>query len=170
MELKYPSGSGLILPEDEAQDCVKAYFVPPKKKNYPAQWVLLWQDESEVGVSMVEQAKKAEMTLTDYRVRDFLMGTIGLGNFVHVNQSEVARQLGVHKITVCKSIKRLCEMQILLKGPKSGRSSTYMVNPAFIFKGGLGNGIEARKEAIQNGKAKVIHLPLPGTGASKTEI
>lgn len=105
---------------------------------------------------MVEQAKSTTMTLIDYRVRDFLMGTIGLGNFVFVNQAEVARELQVRKASVCESIKRLCEMQVLLKGPKSGRSNTYMVNPAFCFAGGLGNGIKERKETIKQGKAKVI--------------
>ena len=46
------------------------------------------------------------------------MGTIGLGNYVFVNQAEVARELSVHRITVVESIKRLCDMQILIKGPK----------------------------------------------------
>ena len=152
--MEYPKGLGTIWPEDDKQAPVTAYFTPPRQKNYPVKWLLLWQDESEIGVSMVEQAKSTAMTLADYRVRDFLMGTIGLGNFVFVNQTEVARELNVHRITVVESIKRLCEMQILIKGPKSGRSNTYMVNPAFCFAGGLGNGVKERKQAIN--KAKVI--------------
>lgn len=154
--MDYPKGRATVWPDDEEQAPITAYFTPPKKKNYPARWLLLWQDESEIGVSMVEQAKSTTMTLIDYRVRDFLMGTIGLGNFVFVNQAEVARELQVRKASVCESIKRLCEMQVLLKGPKSGRSNTYMVNPAFCFAGGLGNGIKERKETIKQGKAKVI--------------
>lgn len=157
--MEYPKGLGTIWPEDEAQAPITAYFTPPKKKNYPIRWLIFWQDESEIGVSMVEQAKSAKMTLTDYRVRDFLMGTIGIGNYVFVNQSEVARELNIHRVTVVESIKRLCTMGILIKGPKSGRSNTYMVSPAFCFAGGLGNGIKARKEAIK--KAKVIPFPKP---------
>lgn len=156
--MEYPKGLGTIWLEDEVQAPVTAYFTPPRKKNYPAKWLLLWQDESEIGVSMTEQAKGGLLTQTDYRVRDFLMGTIGLGNFVFVNQAEVARELNVHKVTVCDSIKRLCDMQILLKGPKSGRSNTYMVNPAFCFAGGLGNGIKERTETIKQGKAKVLQF------------
>lgn len=151
-----PKGLGTIWPEDETQAPVTAYFTPPQKKNYPVKWLLLWQDESEIGVSMSEQAKGGLLTRNDYRVRDFLMGTIGLGNYVFVNQTEVARELNVHRITVVESIKRLCDMQILLKGPKSGRSNTYMVNPAFCFSGGLGNGVKERTETIKQGKAKVI--------------
>lgn len=159
--MDYPKGKATVWPEDEEQSPITAYFTPPRKKNYPARWVLLWQDESEIGVSMVEQSKSAQMTLSDYRVRDFLMGTIGLGNYVFVNQAEVARELNLHKVTVCESIKRLCEMQILIKGPKSGRSNTYMVNPAFCFSGGLGNGIKERKETIKQTKAKVLQFPEP---------
>lgn len=156
--MEYPKGLATIWPDDEEQAPVTAYFTPPKTKNYPVKWLLLWQDESDIGVSMVEQAKSNEMTLTDYRVRDFLMGTIGLGNFVFVNQAEVARELDVRKATVCDSIRRLCDMQILIKGPKSGRSNTYMVNPAFCFSGGLGNGVKQRKDAIKEGKAKVLQF------------
>lgn len=171
VELTYPSGAGLICPEDESQECVKAYFVPPKKRNYPVQWLLVWQDESTVGVSMTEQAEMEKpLTQTEYRVRDWLIGTIGLGNYVYVNQAEMARKLRIERATANRAVKRLVKLGIILEGPKSGKSNTYMINPAFMFKGGLGTGIEARKEAIQNGKAKVIHLPLPGSGASKTEI
>ena len=156
--MDYIKGFASVWPEDQEQAPATVYFEPPRKKNYPAHWLLLWQDESEIGVSMSEQAKAAALTLTDYRVRDFLMGTIGIGNYVFVNQAEVARQLGVHKVTVCESIKHLVELQILLKGPKSGRSNTYMVNPAFCFSGSLGNGIKQRNEAIREGKAKIMHF------------
>lgn len=154
--MEYLKGRATAWPEEDGQAPQTVYFTPPKAKNYNIRWLLLWQDESEIGASIVEQAKSKDMTLTDYRVRDFLMGTIGIGNYVFVNQSEVARKLSVHKVTVCESIKRLCEMGILVKGPKSGRSNTYMVSPAFCFAGGLGNGIKARKEAIKNHKAKVL--------------
>lgn len=156
--MEYPKGFGTVWPEDETQKPVTAYFTPPREKNYPVKWLLLWQDESELGVSMTEQAKSGILTQTDYRVRDFLMGTIGLGNFVFVNQAEMARELNVRKASVCDSIKRLCDMQILVRGPKSGRSNTYMVNPAFCFAGNLGRGVKERNETIKQGKAKVLQF------------
>lgn len=147
----------MILPEDENQEPALAYFnAPPPKKKYNAHWLLLWQDESEIGVGIVEQAKSCRLTLSDYRVRDFLLGTIGIGNYVFVNQSQVARELNLHKVTVCESIKKLCDLEILIKGPRSGKSNTYMVNPAFCFSGGIGNGIKARRDIIKETKAKII--------------
>lgn len=156
--MEYLKGRATAWPEDGEQAPQTVYFTPPKAKNYNIRWLLLWQDESEIGASIMEQAKSKNMTLTDYRVRDFLMGTIGIGNYVFVNQSEVARELSLHKVTVCESIKHLCEMGILIKGPKSGRSNTYMISPAFCFSGGISNGIKARKETIKNHKAKVLQF------------
>lgn len=154
MDSDFLKGLATVFPDDETQSPTTVYFQPPQKKNYPLKWFTIWQDESEIGVSMTEQAKSCKMTLSDYRVRDFLMGTIGLGNYVYVNQSEVARELKLHKVTVCESIKRLCEFNILVKGPKSGRSCTYMVSPAFCFAGNLGHGVKERKATILQFKPK----------------
>lgn len=152
--LTYPHGLATIVPESETQAPMQAYFTPPKAKNYPARWLLLWQDESEVGLSMTEQAKMEKpLTQTEYRVRDYIMGTIGIGNFVYVNQAEVARELRLDRAKVCHAIKRLISLGILICGPKSGRSNTYMVSPVFCFSGGLGHGIKERRAAI--GRAKV---------------
>lgn len=148
---QYVKGLATVWPDDEQQTPITAYFTPPPKRKYDAKWVLLWQDET--GMSMQEQAKmERPLTQTEYRVRDWIIGEIGIGNYVYVNQSEVGRQLNVAQPHVSAAIKRLVELQILLQGPKSGRSNTYMVNPAFCFSGGLGNGIKARKEVQQQGK------------------
>lgn len=160
MAIEYLKGKATVWPEDDGQTPQTVYFQPPKNRKYDTRWLLLWQDGSDIGVGIVEQAKlEKPLTQTEYRVRDYLMGTIGLGNYVYVNQAEVARELNVHRISVVNAIKRLIELGILIQGPKSGRSNTYMVNPAFCFSGGLGNGIQKRKEAIENGKtAKVLRF------------
>lgn len=155
-ETKYLKGRASVWPEEDEQPPQTVYFQPPKKKNYDARWLLLWQDGSDIGVSMTEQAEMNVLTQTEYRVRDWLMGTIGIGNYVHVNQAEMARRLHIERATASRAIKRLIELGILIQGPKSGRSNTYMVSPAFCFSGGLGNGIKARKEAIKQHKAKII--------------
>ena len=110
---------------------------------------------------MGEQAKMDKpLTQTEYRVRDLIMSIIGIGNMVHINQSDVGRQLRLHRNEVSKAVKRLVDLGILVKGPTSGRSKTYMVTPAFCFAGGLGRGIQARKETIQETKSKKV-IPFP---------
>ncbi len=153
-EKVYLRGEATVWPDDATQAPQTVYFVPPKNKKYQARWLLLWQDPSDIGVSMVEQATMEKpLTQTEYRVRDYLMGTIGIGNCVYVNQAEVARALRLHRHKVCEAIRRLVELGILLKGPKSGRSNTYTVSPAFCFAGALHSGIEKRKKQIQDTKA-----------------
>lgn len=159
MTVEYLKGRATVWPEDDAQAPQTVYFQPPKNRKYGTRWLLLWQDGSDIGVSMTEQAEMEKpLTQTEYRVRDWIMGTIGIGNYVHVNQAEMARRLRIERATASRAIKRLIELQILIEGPKSGKSNTYMVNPAFCFSGGLGHGIQKRKETIREGKAKVIQF------------
>jgi len=157
-ERVYLRGEATVWPDDAAQQPQTVYFVPPKNKKYSVRWLLLWQEPSDIGVSMMEQATMEKpLTQTEYRVRDYLMGTLGIGNCVYVNQAEVARALRVERAKVCHAIRRLVDLGILLKGPKSGRSNTYTVSPAFCFAGALGSGIKKRKEQIQETKsARVI--------------
>lgn len=152
-------GLATAFPEDDAQSPQTVYFEPPRKKKYPLNWLLLWQTESDVGVSLMEQAcSERPLSQTEYRVRDYLLGTIGIGNMVYVNQAEIARKLSVRAATVCSAIKELIKREIIIPGPKSGRNNTYMISPAFCFLGGLGDGIKARKETIESCKAKIIEF------------
>lgn len=149
MANEYLKGKATVWPEDEKQFPQTVYFVPPKTQKYDASWLILWQDRSDIGVSMVEQAEMENpLSQSEYRVRDWLLGTIGIGHCVHVNQSEVARALRMHPVTVCNAIKRLLELGILLPGPKSGRCNTYTVNPAFCFQGKIGVGVKERRAKI----------------------
>lgn len=152
---RYVAGWATVLPEDDKQEPIQAYFTPPKNRNYNAKWLLLWQDET--GMSMQEQAEMEQpLTQTEYRVRDWLIGEIGIGNYVFVNQAEVGRKLRIARSHVSVAIKRLLKLGILLQGPKSGRSNTYMVNPAFCFSGSLSNGLKERNKAISEGRAKIL--------------
>lgn len=153
-------GKATLLPDDLEQGPTRVLIYPSReRKKYSQKWLILWQEQSEIGVSVVEQAKmERPLTQTEYRVRDYLLGTIGLGNYVYVNQAEVARELRLARSNVSVAIKRLIELQIVLQGPKVGRSNTYMLNPAYCYFGRIENGVKARNKAIQTGKAKVINF------------
>jgi hypothetical protein len=104
----------------------------------------------------MEQVKNETLTLSDYRIELYLMATIGFGNFVLVNQAELARELNLDKQTVHRSIKRLIALNILIPGPKSGKSNTYSLSPALCYMGKIGAGVKERARTIQEGKAKRI--------------
>jgi hypothetical protein len=105
----------------------------------------------------MEQAyMEKPLTQTEYRVRDVLLGSIGMGNWAVINQAEMARRLRVHRPDVSAAIKRLIELGIVLKGDKIGHSNQYMISPAFCFKGSLAEGQKLAHEAEKQHKAKVI--------------
>lgn len=153
-------GEGTLLPANSEQGPTQVLIYPSRKRNkFDERWLILWQGQSEIGVSVVEQAKmERPLTQTEYRVRDYLLGTIGIGNYVYVNQAEVGRELRLARSNVSTAIKRLIELQIIIQGPKAGKSNTYMLNPAYCYFGRIENGIKARRKAIQYGKAKIINF------------
>lgn len=149
-------GLASVLPKDPKQFPRDVYFLLNEKKKYPVKWLTLWQDDSEIGVSIMEQAESDLLTKTEYRVRDWLLGTIGVGNFCYVNQSEMARKLNIERATASRAIKRLIELNILIPGPKSGKNNTYQISPAFCFFGKIKDGVKERREVIKTEKAKII--------------
>ncbi|MCP4393510.1 MAG: MarR family transcriptional regulator [Alphaproteobacteria bacterium] len=56
-------------------------------------------------------------------------------NFIQVPQVEIARELRMHKQNVNKAIKLLLEKDILIRGPKIGKSSSWRLNPNYGYKG-----------------------------------
>lgn len=152
-------GFASVFPEDENQSPQTVYFIPPKTRKYPLNWLLLWQTSSDIGVSLMEQAcSEKPLTQVEYRVRDYLLGTIGVGNMVYVNQAEIARQLNIRAASVCNAIKELVRRKIVILGPKSGKNNTYMISPAFCFSGSLQNGITSRKLTIKNEKSNILYF------------
>jgi hypothetical protein len=83
-------------------------------------------------------------------------GYIGIGNYVYVNQSEMSLELRITPANASRAIKRLVGLGILLQGPKSGKNNTYMVSPAFCFKGSLAEGQKIAARAARQHKAKII--------------
>lgn len=152
-------GLATAFPEDNKQSPQTVYFEPPKKKKYPLNWLLLWQTESDIGVSLMEQAcSEKPLSQVEYRVRDYLLGTIGVGNMVYVNQAEVARKLNIRPASVCNAIKELTKREIIIPGPKSGKNNTYMISEAFCFIGKIEDGVKARNKIIKESKTKIIEF------------
>ena len=55
--------------------------------------------------------------------------------------------LGIQKANVSRAIKALIENEIILEGPKIGRSKTYRLNPSYGWKGTVRN----HDKALRNG-------------------
>nr|WP_250996819.1 hypothetical protein [Escherichia coli] len=52
---------------------------------------------------------------------------------------DIAEALNMQKTNVSRAVKTLIEFEIILEGPKIGRSKTYRLNPQFGWKGTVSN-------------------------------
>ena len=117
---------------------------------------------------MKEQAKNKALSWTDYRVRDWLLETIGPSNdYRHISQSEIATELGLYPGDVSKSIKHLVELDILLcrKDKDNAKRRQYRFHSSFCFAMPLIEAMKAKhhyikellgvdEETMQNGEGK----------------
>ena len=70
-------------------------------------------------------------------------------NLIQVNQAEIARDLGMQRQNVQRSIKRLMELGVILEGVKIGVSRSYRLNPSFGWKGSAKGHREALHEHLK---------------------
>lgn len=134
---------------------VPVYIYPPKNRDYNIKWGIFWQSDAEgTGMSMLEMAANKALNLTDMRVRDYVMCKCGIGNFVHLSQTEAAEYLGIPQPHVSTSIKKLITMGIILEGPRAGKFRSYQVNPSLMYAGSIKKGVTERSEAIKEAKTK----------------
>lgn len=123
----------------------------PHRPKITERWFMAFQDTFE------ELAKDPELTLEPKNVLLYLFSKLDFENFIQQSQADVAKALGMHKEQVSRAMKLLTSKQIVLEGPKVGRSKCYRLNPDYGWKGKVKSLQEYRREqlqVIQGGKAK----------------
>jgi len=100
-------------------------------------------------------AKDKEITWETQRVLLYLLSNLGFENYIAIPQRQIVEALEMQKQNVSRSIKLLVEKQILLEGPKLGRTHTYRLNSAFGWKGSVKNLTKTRHQKT----GTVITLP-----------
>ncbi len=112
-----------------------------KKRNpYTRGWTMNSQEAS------VLLAKDKEIKGETHRVLRFIEGILDFENWIYVSITEIAKELEMHRQDVSKAIKVLQKKEIILRGPKIGRSHTFMLNPDFAWKGKVKNLEQYREE------------------------
>ena len=84
---------------------------------------------------MMKLATDKELNGEALRVFLFMAGQLDFENFIRIRQSEVAEALGMQNPHVSRALKLLESKKIFQRGPKSGQSYTWRMNPNFGFKG-----------------------------------
>jgi Firmicute plasmid replication protein (RepL) len=123
----------------------------PQRPKLTERWFMAFQD------TFIEIAKDPELTLEPKNVLFYLFGKLDFENFIQQTQTEIAEGLGMQKQNVSRAIKLLTQKQIILEGPKVGKSKCYRLNPNYGWKGKVKTLQEHRKEqfkVIQGGMGK----------------
>ena len=96
-----------------------------------------------------EIAKDPELTLEPKNVLFYLYSKLDFENFIQQSQADIAEGLGIKKQQVSRAMKMLIAKQIILEGPKVGRSKCYRLNPNYGWKGKVKTLQEARREQLK---------------------
>ena len=88
-----------------------------------------------------------ELNHDQMRVLMALLADLDYENYIQVAQIDIAEALNMQKTHVSRAVKNLLEFDIVIEGPKIGRSKTYRLNPQFGWKGTVTN----HKKALKNG-------------------
>ena len=115
-------------------------IVGRKRNPYGKGWVMNSQE------AMVAVAKDKDIKGETHRVLWFIGGILDFENWVQLSVTEIGNELELKQQAVSRAMKVLEEKEIILRGPKVGRSYAFMLNPEFGWKGKVKNLDDYRKE------------------------
>jgi DNA-binding transcriptional regulator GbsR (MarR family) len=119
-------------------------IVGRKRNPYGKGWVMNSQEALEI------LAKDKDITGEAYRVLFFICARLDFENWVQVPVTEIAQELDLRQPNVSRAMKVLEDKEIILRGPKVGRSYAFMLNPDFGWKGKVTNLEDYRRQEWDN--------------------
>ena len=119
-------------------------IVNRKKNPYSQGWVMNNQEAMRI------LARDKDIKAETHRVLWFIGGILDFENWVHISITEIAKELNMQRSSVSKAIKLLEKKEVILRGPKVGRSHTFMLNPEFGWKGKVKNLEKYREDKYKN--------------------
>ncbi len=78
-----------------------------------------------------------------------MLARLDFENWIHLPQSEIAAMLNMQRSHVSRAMRDLEKVEVILRGPKVGRSITYRINPHFGWKGSAKNHNAALNEDLK---------------------
>lgn len=100
---------------------------------YGADWMQVNQN------FLREFAARRDVTGEVLRVFMYLNARLDFENIIQVPQTEIAEELGLKPPNVTRSLKKLEDLGVILRGPKIGRSNSWRLNPNAGWKGKVVN-------------------------------
>jgi MarR family len=116
------------------------------KSPYEEGWVAMNQHFLE------EFAARKDIPGEVYRVFLYLDARLNFRNLIQVPQTEIAAALQMRKQNVNRAIRKLEQLGIIIRGPKVGHSSSWVLNPNAGWKGRVKELRPTLKQHNQNEK------------------
>ena len=123
----FPSEKRYIMVMDEETGKIKGCF-PLKKRGLGKGWIAMYQD-------MLMNIAQWNLPNEQYRVFLALLSKVDFENFLTVSQKELSGELNIKQPHIARAIKKLCERNVILEGPRAGLNKTYRLNPYIAHKG-----------------------------------
>ena len=114
-----------------------------KRSPYSTGWIMNSQEGSRL------LAKDKEIKGETHRVLRLIESILDFENWIYISISDIAKELEMNRRSVSRAVKLLEKKEIILKGPKIGKSNTFMLNPYFTWKGKIKNLEKYREEREQ---------------------
>lgn len=125
-----------------------AYVAPKRENAFGKRWLAMAQD-------MLDITAKSSLTGSDYKVLMLLLSRLDYENLLVINQSELARYIGMSRDNFNRCLRNLIDEGIILRGPRIGVSRSFRLNPTYGWKGTANNHKKAVKchlEVIRGSK------------------
>ena len=71
----------------------------------------------------------------DWKVWAYLVSRLDFDNWLRVKQSDICKRLNLKQSNVSRSLAKLIEFDLIVKGPLAERYNTYRFNPRIIHRG-----------------------------------
>lgn len=139
---------------------IKGAFKKKQKYNFQdGRWIAMSQaamrNIATIDSKVTEKGKRLQGV--DFRVFFYVSAVVDFENYLKVPTKEIAEELGIQPQNVSRSLAKLCDYGILLRGAKSGRSYTYRLNPHVGFKGKAKN----QKDAVDEMSSDALERSKP---------
>ena len=82
------------------------------------------------------------------RVLFALMSRLDYENFLHVSHADLAKEFGLHRSAVSRSIAQLLERGVLIEGPRVANVATYRLSDTLGWKGRAAAHQQARQRRL----------------------
>lgn len=142
-EMEFTRITGQVDANGEIHEGAQLALIFPKRNNgFKEGWMALAQ-------SPLMVLAQSNISGETFRVLMAILSQLDFENWIQLRQAETAEKIGMKRSNFSRALRELEALEVLIKGPKVGRSVTYRLNPNFGWKGSAKNHKEALKERMK---------------------